>query len=167
MTKPELIDELAKAAGLTKQESAVIVETVFECITAALVKGHKVELRGFGSFKVRQHRSRTARNPKVGTAVYVPAKKVFDDDDAAANGGLGPLENLVHVAGHAPVYKGNARSIGHEARQNRKLRDRDRMSGRVQEVPEPFTGLEVREKSPLWRCRNTCDFVRHEIPVMA
>ena len=76
MTKPELIDELAKATGLTKQESAGIVETVFECITASLVKGTKVELRGFGSFKVRQHRSRTARNPKVGTAVYVPAKKV-------------------------------------------------------------------------------------------
>ena len=76
MTKPELIDELAKAAGLTKQESAGIVETVFEGITAALVKGDKVELRGFGSFTVRQHRSRTARNPKAGTAVYVPAKKV-------------------------------------------------------------------------------------------
>ena len=76
MTKPELIDELAKASGLTKQESAGIVEAVFECITAAVVEGNKVELRGFGSFKVRQHRSRTARNPKVGIAVYVPAKKV-------------------------------------------------------------------------------------------
>ena len=76
MRKPELIDELAKVTGLTKQESADIIETVFECITAALVKGHKVELRGFGSFKVRQHHSRTGRNPKVGTAVYVPAKKV-------------------------------------------------------------------------------------------
>ncbi len=76
MRKPELIDELAKVTGLTKQESADIIETVFECITAALVKGHKVELRGFGSFKVRQHHSRTGRNPKVGTAVYVPAKRV-------------------------------------------------------------------------------------------
>jgi len=57
MTKAELSDELAKATGLTKQESAGIVETVFECITAALVKGNKVELRGFGGFKVRQHRS--------------------------------------------------------------------------------------------------------------
>ena len=62
MTKAELSDELAKATGLTKQESAGIVETVFEGITAALVKGNKVELRGFGGFKVRQHRSRTARN---------------------------------------------------------------------------------------------------------
>jgi len=76
MRKPELIDELAKAAGLTKEESAMVVETVFECITGALVRGEKVELRGFGRFRVRQHRSRTGRNPKVGTAVYVPAKKV-------------------------------------------------------------------------------------------
>jgi integration host factor subunit beta len=76
MKKPELIDELARATSLTKQKSAAIVETVFECITAALVKGNKVELRGFGSFRVRQHRSRTGRNPKLGTAVYVSAKKV-------------------------------------------------------------------------------------------
>jgi len=48
MTKPELIDELAKVAGLTKQDSAAIVETVFDCITDALVKGNKVELRGLG-----------------------------------------------------------------------------------------------------------------------
>ena len=45
MTKAELSDELAKATGLTKQESAGIVETVFECITAALLKVNKVELR--------------------------------------------------------------------------------------------------------------------------
>ncbi len=76
MKKPEIIDELAKAAGLTKQESAMVVETVFECITGALVRGEKVEIRGFGSFKVRQHRPRTGRNPKAGTPVYVPAKKV-------------------------------------------------------------------------------------------
>ena len=76
MTKAELIDGLANATGLTKQASAGIVETIFESITVALVKGNKVELRGFGSFKVRQHRSRTGRNPKIGTAIYVPAKKV-------------------------------------------------------------------------------------------
>src|SRR5712664_3880831 len=61
MRKPELIDELAKATGLTKQESAGIVETAFECITAALVNGTKVELRGFGSFKVPP--AGVARNP--------------------------------------------------------------------------------------------------------
>ncbi len=76
MTKLELIDVLAKVAGLTKQESAMVVETVFECITGALVRGEKVELRGFGRFRVRQHGARTGRNPKVGRLVQVPAKRV-------------------------------------------------------------------------------------------
>src|SRR5712692_11224946 len=76
MRKLDLIDELAKVAGLTKQESAAIVETVFECITGAVVRGEKVELRGFGRFRVRQHQARTGRNPKVGRLVQVPAKKV-------------------------------------------------------------------------------------------
>lgn len=76
MTKPELIDELAKVAGLTRQESAAIVETVFECITGALVRGDKVEIRGFGRFRVHQLGARTGRNPKVGRLVQVPAKRV-------------------------------------------------------------------------------------------
>ncbi len=76
MRKPEIIDELAKAAGLTEEETATIVETVFECITGALVRGEKVELRGFGRFRVRQHRARTGRNPKVGRLVQVPAMRV-------------------------------------------------------------------------------------------
>ncbi len=76
MTKLELIDELAKVAGLTKQDSAAIIETVFECIADALVKGNKVEIRGFGRFRVRQHGARTGRNPKVGRLVHVPAKRV-------------------------------------------------------------------------------------------
>lgn len=76
MKKPDLIDELAKVAALTKQDTAAIVETVFDRIADALDTGDKVEIRGFGSFKVRQHRARTGRNPKAGTPVYVPVKKV-------------------------------------------------------------------------------------------
>ncbi len=69
-----MIDELANVTGLTKQESAVIIETVFDCIADALVRGDKVELRGFGRFRVRQHRARTGRNPKVGRLVHVPRR---------------------------------------------------------------------------------------------
>src|SRR5713226_6136119 len=76
MKKPEIIDELVKAAGLTKEESAAIVETVFECIADALVRGDKGELRGFGRFRVRQHGARTGLNPKVGRLVQVSAKRV-------------------------------------------------------------------------------------------
>ena len=76
MTKAELIEEVAKVATLTKKETELIVNTVFDNITEALSKGDKVELRGFGSFRVRRRRSRTGRNPKTGAGVVVPAKKV-------------------------------------------------------------------------------------------
>lgn len=76
MTKADLIDEVAKVSNLTKKESETIVNTVFDNITDALSKGDKVELRGFGSFRIRQRNSRKGRNPKTGTGVSVPEKRV-------------------------------------------------------------------------------------------
>ena len=76
MTKADLIDELSKVCQMTKRESESIVNAVFESITDALARGQKVELRGFGSFKVRRRRARRGRNPKTGSLVSVPAKRV-------------------------------------------------------------------------------------------
>ena len=76
MTKAELVDEIARKASLTRKHSEVIVEAVFSSIIEALHKGDKIELRGFGSFRVRHRGSRTGRNPKTGEGVLVPAKKV-------------------------------------------------------------------------------------------
>ena len=76
MTKADLIDEVAKVSNLTKKESETIVNTVFDNITDALSKGDKVELRGFGSFRIRQRNARKGRNPKTGTGVSVPEKRV-------------------------------------------------------------------------------------------
>ena len=76
MAKADLIDELAKVSNLTKKESETIVNTVFENITDALAKGDKVELRGFGSFRIRHRNARKGRNPKTGTSVSVPEKRV-------------------------------------------------------------------------------------------
>lgn len=76
MTKADLIDEVAKVSNLTKKESETIVNTVFENITLALVKGDKVELRGFGSFRIRHRNARKGRNPKTGSSVSVPEKRV-------------------------------------------------------------------------------------------
>jgi integration host factor subunit beta len=76
MTRADLVDELARAASLTKQDSEAVVDTVFASITDALARGDKVEIRGFGSFKIRQRRSRIGRNPKTGASVSVPGKKV-------------------------------------------------------------------------------------------
>jgi integration host factor subunit beta len=76
MTRADLVDELARVGSLTKQDSEAVVDTVFEAITNALAQGDKVEIRGFGSFRVRQRRARVGRNPKTGASVSVPGKKV-------------------------------------------------------------------------------------------
>ena len=76
MTKADLVDEVAKVANLTKKETELIVNTVFESIADALAKAEKVELRGFGSFRVRRRNARRGRNPKTGTGVNVPEKRV-------------------------------------------------------------------------------------------
>jgi integration host factor subunit beta len=76
MTKAELVKEVATAADLTKKHSEVIVNVVFQSIINALQQDEKVELRGFGSFRIRQRRSRQGRNPKTGDKVQVPPKKI-------------------------------------------------------------------------------------------
>ena len=76
MNKADLVDELAKNNGFTKKDAEVIVETVLESIKEALNSGDEVELRGFGSFRLRKRNPRQARNPKTGEAVQVPAKRV-------------------------------------------------------------------------------------------
>ena len=76
MTKAELVDEVSRVSDLTKKHSEVIVETVFRSIIAALQRGEKIELRGFGSFRLRQREPRKGRNPKTGDKVDVPPKKV-------------------------------------------------------------------------------------------
>lgn len=76
MTKADLIEEVARQANLTKKESETIVNTVFDNIIDALTKGDKVELRGFGSFRIRQRNARKGRNPKTGSSVDVPEKRV-------------------------------------------------------------------------------------------
>jgi integration host factor subunit beta len=76
MTKAELVDEVSRVSDLTRKHSEVIVEAVFSSIGDALHRGDKVELRGFGSFRLRRRGSRTGRNPKTGAGVVVPAKRV-------------------------------------------------------------------------------------------
>lgn len=76
MTKAELVEEVARVSDLTKKHSESIVNTVFDSIIEALQKNEKIELRGFGSFRIRQRRSRQGRNPKTGDKVDVPAKRI-------------------------------------------------------------------------------------------
>jgi integration host factor subunit beta len=76
MTKAELVDNVADKVNLTKRQTEVIVNILFNSITEALSDGDKVELRGFGSFRIRDRNPREGRNPKTGDTVHIPAKKV-------------------------------------------------------------------------------------------
>lgn len=76
MTKAELVAKVASQINLTKKQTEVVVNTVFQSITESLSQGQKVELRGFGSFRIRQRNPRIGRNPKSGETVNVPGKKV-------------------------------------------------------------------------------------------
>src|SRR3979409_368148 len=76
MTKADLVEEVAKVTELTRKDSEVIVDTMFESVIKALKAGDKREGRGFGSFRVRQRNARVGRNPKTGEKVEVPAKRV-------------------------------------------------------------------------------------------
>jgi integration host factor subunit beta len=76
MNRSELIEEIARATGLTREMSETAVIAMFERIIDSLAKGERVELRGLGTFAVRQRRARVARNPKTGARVDVPAHKV-------------------------------------------------------------------------------------------
>ena len=76
MTKAELFEEVSRVSDLTKKHSEVIVDTVFRSIIDALHRGEKIEMRGFGSFRLRKREPRKGRNPKTGDKVDVPPKKV-------------------------------------------------------------------------------------------
>jgi nucleoid DNA-binding protein len=74
MTKADLARSIAEKHNLTQKEAVNVVDAVLATIIEALARGEKVELRGFGSFTVKNRPARTARNPKTGDRVYVPPK---------------------------------------------------------------------------------------------
>ena len=76
MTKIQLVEQLAGATDTSKQDAERTLDLVFAGIATALQNGEKLELRGFGTFKIRDQKARVGRNPQTGEAVNIPAKKV-------------------------------------------------------------------------------------------
>src|SRR3990172_6360558 len=76
MTKADLIENVSQAVEMSRKDSEIIVETIFESVVKSLRGGDKIEIRGFGSFRTRQRKPRTGRNPKTGARVEVPAKTI-------------------------------------------------------------------------------------------
>ena len=77
MTKADIIENIYEKVGLSKEESARIVELVLETIKEELETGGKIKISGFGNFGVRQKRSRRGRNPQTGEEIEISARKVL------------------------------------------------------------------------------------------
>ncbi len=76
MTKADLVEQIAQQTGVSRNHTAIIVDGMLDSVCKALSEGKHLEIRGFGTFKVRERRARRARNPRSGTEVLVPAKLV-------------------------------------------------------------------------------------------
>ena len=78
MTKADLVEQVADAIGwrITKRDCGLVVAAFLDAVRDALARGHHIEIRGFGTFKVRHRKARTARNPRTGAAVEVPPRRV-------------------------------------------------------------------------------------------
>ena len=76
MTKADLVEMVAESSDLPRKQAAEVVQIILDSIIAALGRGEKVELRGFGSFRIRRRGERNGRNPKTGDRVHVPPKKI-------------------------------------------------------------------------------------------
>jgi len=76
MVKAELINQVSQELKMSKKEVAKVVDTIFSGISQSLSKGDKVELRGFGSFRIKSRSARQARNPRTGETVSVQSKRV-------------------------------------------------------------------------------------------
>jgi integration host factor subunit beta len=97
MTKSELIDAVARRTQITKSRAELVVNCVFDSMTSALERGEGIEIRGFGSFTVREYKPYSGRNPRTGRAVPVPEKrlpffKVGKELKELVNAGQGTIE---------------------------------------------------------------------------
>jgi nucleoid DNA-binding protein len=76
MTKADLVEEVSGKTGLTRTDVAVVVDAFLEVVKKSLEDGNNIEIRGFGTFKIKQRKARKARNPRTGEEVPVPDRKV-------------------------------------------------------------------------------------------
>jgi integration host factor subunit beta len=76
MNKSELITELSEQIGLTQRKAEMVVNTIFDSMANALARSDRIEIRGFGSFVVKQYEPYTGRNPKTGEKIAVNSKKL-------------------------------------------------------------------------------------------
>jgi DNA-binding protein HU-beta len=96
LTKADIVDVIASATGLTKVETEAVVDGFISTVINSLKDGKNIEIRGFGSFKVKKRRGRMARNPRTGEQVrveehYVPLFKVSKELKSIVNENLSKM----------------------------------------------------------------------------
>jgi DNA-binding protein HU-beta len=97
VTKADIVDVIASATGLTKVETEAVVDGFITTVIGAMKEGKNIEIRGFGSFKVKKRKGRVARNPRTGEQVmvgehFVPTFKVSKEMKQVVNE---KLQNIV------------------------------------------------------------------------
>lgn len=76
MKKSDLVDLVSQKNKIPKSQAQQVLEDVFDAVTEALARGEKIDLRGFGTFSVRNSEARSGRNPRTGDAIAIPARRV-------------------------------------------------------------------------------------------
>ena len=76
MTKADIVARIAHNTGITKADTSEVLDALLETISTGLGRGEKIEMRGFGIFKVEKRKARVARNPKTGTEIRIPPRVV-------------------------------------------------------------------------------------------
>ncbi len=100
MKKSDLVDAIAGKAGSPKAQVQQMVDDVFELIAEGLAKGEKIDLRGFGTFSVRDSAARTGRNPQTGEPISIPARRV-----PGFKPGKELKERVNNAPAHAPAHE--------------------------------------------------------------
>lgn len=98
MTKADIVDHIALGTGLTKVETEAVVDGFIQTVIEALKEGKNIEIRGFGSFRIKKRKGRIARNPRTGEQVrvdehYVPVFKVSKELRTIVNENLKQLNS--------------------------------------------------------------------------
>jgi integration host factor subunit beta len=119
MTKSDLIERLCQEQKLPKGKAELLVNTIFDCLEQALRRGERIEIRGFGSFEIREYKAYRGRNPKTGVPVSVREKrlpffKVGKELKERVNGRSGPPSGSTngHDQGRTPPASGTSESSG-------------------------------------------------------
>ena len=116
MTKADLIEDISRTTEMSRKDSELIVDTVFESIVKSLRSGQKIEIRGFGSFRTRERQSRVGRNPKTGARDDVPAKRIpyfkpSKELKDVVNGGASDAASTSPTGGVAEASTDNAEKL--------------------------------------------------------